>query len=162
MTSLGILERKSKSHYFCTITGKVRMGMYQQQLMDHYKFPRNRGMLSGAHFRSQVHNPSCGDSVEVMGMVEDTQVTELRFQGTGCVISQATASLLLEKLQGSSLQDIVTFNASDVMKLVSITLGPTRLKCALLPLDALHEAIRLYSEIKKDSHAQPCTPASRT
>jgi len=114
--------------------------LYQEILMDHYKYPRNRGGLESPDFSSMSHNPSCGDSVQFEGMVSNGNVEKLAFQGTGCVISQAMASILSEKLVGKSLSEIQALDKDYVLGILGMQLGPTRLKCAMLPLQALQSA----------------------
>lgn len=115
--------------------------LYQEILMDHYRHPRNRGSLANPDFSSASHNPSCGDSVQFEGRVQDGMVTALAFEGKGCVISQAMASMLTEKLMGKTVSEILALDKEYVIGILGMQLGPTRLKCALLPLQALHEGL---------------------
>lgn len=115
--------------------------LYQAQLLDHYQHPRNKGVLAGATVSSALHNPSCGDSVSIEAIIADGRVLKLAFQGSGCVISQATASLLTEKLIGKTVSEVQALDAAFVQDLIGMTLGPTRLKCALLPLEAIKQAM---------------------
>lgn len=123
------------------------MNLYQQQLMDHYYHPRNRGTLENPDFSSGVMNPSCGDSIEWQGKVQGNKLVDLKFTGKGCVISQASASLLSELVIEQSLDFIQRLTKDDMIKLVGIELGPTRLRCALLALEALHEGIKSYLSV---------------
>jgi nitrogen fixation protein NifU and related proteins len=118
--------------------------LYQHQLMDHYRNPRNQGTLEGPHFKSGIFNPSCGDSVAIEGVITDYVITHVAFQGSGCVISQATASLLTQAVKGKAVHEVIQLDSSWIMQLIGIELGPVRLKCALLPLEALHEGIKQY------------------
>jgi len=120
------------------------MNLYQAELMDHYQYPRNAGRLESADFASGEHNPSCGDSVAIEGMVHGMVVHKIAFVGKGCVISQATASMLTEYCQGKSLKEILELGSPQVISLVGMQLGPTRLKCALLALSALKSGIITY------------------
>jgi nitrogen fixation protein NifU and related proteins len=115
--------------------------LYQEILMDHYRHPRNRVILESPDFSSMSHNPSCGDSVQFEGMINDGCITKLAFQGTGCVISQAMASILSEKLVGKSMSEIQALDKDYVLGILGMQLGPTRLKCAMLPVLALQEGI---------------------
>ena len=115
--------------------------LYQALLVDHYQHPRNRGLLEGAQFASAQHNPSCGDSVSIQGILTDGRLTKLMFQGTGCVISQGTASMLTEKLLGKNKQEIFALDGAYLQELIGMELGPTRLKCALLPLEAIKQGL---------------------
>ncbi len=82
------------------------MDLYQQKVMDHYRNPRNRGVFDHPDFSSDLHNPSCGDSIAVCGRVCSLSVVELAFTGSGCVISQAAASLLLESSRGKTVREL--------------------------------------------------------
>jgi nitrogen fixation NifU-like protein len=129
------------------------MNLYRELLMDHYRHPRNYGKLSKADFSSGEYNPSCGDSVTFEGRIENNILTAMAFTGKGCVISQATASLLTEYCLRKSLADILAISKEDVVKLIGIELGPTRLMCALLPLQALQEGVLNYIKRKKDAQS---------
>lgn len=120
------------------------VNVYQELLMDHYRNPRNRGTLGSPDFSSGQYNPSCGDSVSMQGHVIDSVLTTVAFEGKGCVISQATASLLTQKSLQQSLDVIMNLDKNAVLSMIGIQLGPTRLKCALLPLMALQDGIKEY------------------
>lgn len=120
------------------------MNLYQEILMDHYKHPRNYGSLDLYDFSSGQMNPSCGDSIIMQGIVENNFIKELRFTGKGCVISQATASLLTQACKGKSIDEILQLDAEYITQLIGIQLGLLRLKCAMLPLHALQKGIRSY------------------
>ncbi len=120
------------------------MNLYQDVLIDHYRNPRNRGVLDHPDFKSGENNPSCGDSVSMSGRVKDDRLIAVSFEGAGCVISQAAASMLTEKVIGERLEDIMKLNAAFMRNLVGIELGPTRVRCALLALEALQKGIQEY------------------
>ncbi len=122
------------------------MDLYQHELMDHYRFPRNRGLLDPADFVSQVHNPSCGDSVVVSGRCANNILTRIGFEGTGCVISIASASLFFELCLGRPLDELIFFDKDVVLRAIGIELGPTRLRCALLSMQALQQGLQTLSE----------------
>ncbi len=123
---------------------KIMHTLYQATIMDHYRHPRNRGALKDPDFCSGLHNPSCGDSVSMEGRVAGKKITELMFEGKGCVISQGVASLLTKKVIGSTLDEIQALDAPFMQLLCGMPLGPTRLRCALLPLQALQAGVRSY------------------
>ena len=127
------------------------MKLYQDILMDHYRYPRNRRVLQYPDFLSGQFNPSCGDSVAMQGCVCGSTVTTIAFSGKGCVISQAAASMLTEKCSNKHLDEILTLDKKFVLQLIGLELGPTRLKCALLPLEALQQGIRDYQKKKTDA-----------
>lgn len=123
--------------------------MYQEELMDHYHHPRHRGILPIADIDSGQFNPSCGDAVTMQAKVQDGVITAIAFEGKGCVISQATASMLAEYALHKSLETMQNFSTNDLMHLIKIPLGPTRLKCALLSLHALKDGIKNYLQNKE-------------
>ena len=83
------------------------LNFYQEVLMDHYRNPRNKGSLDPCDFRVEQRNSSCGDEVTFMGIMRDGVVAEVAFTGKGCVISQATASLLSEHAKNKSGNEIL-------------------------------------------------------
>lgn len=118
--------------------------------MDHYRYPRNKRPLPDAHFSVLLENVHCGDRVSFAGRVsQDNVITALVFEGTGCVLSQAIASLMTEKFVGMTLDACLGHeDASYIYSLVDRSLGPTRFKCALLPLQALRQALMQYKKGK--------------
>lgn len=115
--------------------------LYQAELLDHYRNPRNRGELAHPDFSSGQYNPSCGDKVQFQGRFLEDKLEAVAFTGVGCVISQATASLLGERVLGYSSAQILALDKDFIIKLIGMELGPTRLKCALLPLEALQQGV---------------------
>ncbi len=121
---------------------------YQKILMDHFKNPRNKHVVENHNFDSGENNPSCGDSVSITGRIENGTIQELGFQGSGCVISMASASMLTDKCKGMTVDEVLALTKEDILKMIGMTLGPNRLHCALLPLEALRKA--LADKEKKD------------
>ncbi len=120
------------------------MNLYRERLMDHYRNPRNADRLDTHDFSSGQFNPSCGDVIAFEGCIEQNLLKKVAFSGKGCVISQAAASLLTEKCLDNSLEAILAINKDDMCQLVGMQLGPIRVKCVLLPLQALQEGILSY------------------
>lgn len=116
--------------------------LYQEVIIDHYRNPRNKGTLVNPDFASKQHNPSCGDSISWQARVIEGRIVELGFEGAGCVISQATASLLSEYVLNKLISEVNSLDSAFILSLIKIPLGPTRLKCALLSLDALKGGLR--------------------
>jgi len=141
------------------------MDLYQQTLMDHYRYPRNRGTLENPDFKSGLYNPSCGDKIAMEGCIHENLLIKVAFEGTGCVISQAAASMLTELVLGTSIEDIAAFNKELLCTTLGIELGPIRLKCALLPLQALQEGIAGYIQSRSDNTCSTtqnlCEPLSK-
>lgn len=120
------------------------MNLYKEALTDHYRNPRNRGTLRGSNFASESHNPSCGDSISWQGSIVADKVNSVAFEGKGCVISQGAASMLSEVVIGKATQEIIALDTPFMLSLIGLELGPTRVRCALLPLQALHQGIIAY------------------
>lgn len=111
--------------------------LYQQEIMEEYQNSRFRRSIDNPDIKGYMINPSCGDAVTFELKLVNDKVSEVGFQGSGCVISQAAASLMSGYILDKKLQDIKNMTPEDVLKLVKIPLGPTRLRCALLSLQAL-------------------------
>lgn len=124
------------------------LDLYQETLMDHYRHPRNHGKLAHSNFQSGQFNPSCGDKVMLQGCIEQNKLSELVFEGAGCVISLATASMLTEEVKNKTLKQINLLDKDFITVMIGMLLGPIRLKCALLSLDALKVGISVYQSQK--------------
>ena len=111
--------------------------LYREVILDHYQNPRNYGTLDPADISSEEDNPVCGDHIRLDLRLQDGRVADVRFSGHGCAISQASASMLTEAIQGKSLEELKSFGKQDLLDLLAIPLGPVRLKCALLSLKVL-------------------------
>ena len=118
------------------------MNLYQSTILDHYHNPHFKGCLENPTFTTELHNPSCGDSVYWQGTVKNGIVTDIAFNGKGCVISQAAASMLAQQAHGKSCAAINSYTQETMLTMLGIDLGPMRIKCALLPLEALHTGIQ--------------------
>ena len=120
--------------------------IFQEELMDHYKFPRYKRKLTDPTFIQEDKNPSCGDRLCIEGKVVNNVLADVGFEGAGCILSQATASLLLEQCKGKTLAEVRSMSREDILTLVGMTLGPTRVKCAMLCLDVLLQGIEKVSK----------------
>jgi nitrogen fixation NifU-like protein len=112
--------------------------LYREVILDHYKNPRHHGTLDPHDFSYQDENPLCGDTIRIdVRLGEDQRVKEVAFSGKGCAISQASASMLTESIMGKTLDELKQIGKEDILEMLGIQLGPTRLKCALLSLKVL-------------------------
>ena len=111
--------------------------LYMENILDHYENPRNRGTLEHPDVSHEEDNPVCGDHVRIDLKVDDGVVTDVRFSGKGCSISQAAASMLTEEVKGKPLDEVKLFDKQTVLDLLGIPIGPVRMKCALLSLKVL-------------------------
>jgi nitrogen fixation protein NifU and related proteins len=110
---------------------------YREYILDHYKNPRNFGRIEHADIAHEENNPLCGDVVGMDFKVAGGVIEDVRFHGRGCAISQASASLLTERLKGMSLEEARKIGKEDVLDELGIEISPARLKCALLSLKVL-------------------------
>jgi nitrogen fixation protein NifU and related proteins len=113
---------------------------YRDYILDHYRNPRNFGRLPDPDVQAEDLNPLCGDQIRMELKVDDGVVSDLRFSGKGCAISQASASMLTEMVKGMKLSDVAKLSKDAVLENVGIGISPTRLKCALLGLRVLKSA----------------------
>jgi nitrogen fixation NifU-like protein len=131
--------------------------LYQQVILDHSKTPRNFRKLDGANRTAQGHNPLCGDNYTIYALIENDVIKEISFQGSGCAISKASASLLTESVKGKNRAEVKALfdQVHDMVttgKLHNTALGklavfagvhkfPARVKCAILPWHAVMAAV---------------------
>ena len=115
--------------------------IYQERILQHSAQPHNVGRLPSATGRVLLDNPLCGDKIEMEIEVEKGQVKDIRFTGKGCAISKAAASLLADNVKGKSTDELRKWDKTSIIELLGIELGPNRLKCALLPLEALQKLL---------------------
>lgn len=116
--------------------------LYKEIILDHYHHPRKSGKLASYTHSSHIDNPFCGDSIDAYLHVTDGKVIDAAFQASGCAISVASASLLFESLSGKTVAQVQRISTEDMMALLHTRqLTPARLKCALLPLEAVHRAL---------------------
>ena len=116
--------------------------LYRENILDHYRHPRFKGELEPHTHRHHEHNPVCGDELQVDLLVNDDGIVEkAAFSGHGCAISQASASMLMERIQGKPLEEVKKLSKEDILEDLGIPIGPVRLKCALLSLKALKGSI---------------------
>jgi nitrogen fixation NifU-like protein len=115
--------------------------IYRQYILEHYRDPRNHGHLDNPDIHAADTNPLCGDRVEIDLALDGDRVREVRFDGRGCAISQASASMLTERMEGATLEELRALKPDDVFEMLGVAIGPARQRCALLSLRVLHQAI---------------------
>src|SRR5262245_12891012 len=136
--------------------------LYREVILDHYQSPRNRGRLASPDVATEGSNPLCGDEIEVSLAIADDRIADVAFQGRGCSISQASASMMTESIKGKSLADAAAMLGSfksmmtepnaavnaetlgDLEALQGVSRFPVRLKCAILPWIVLKEGLESY------------------
>jgi len=118
--------------------------IYKDIILDYYRHPRNFGDLPEPDVRSKDSNPLCGDVIEMQLKIKDGTIDDLRFKGRGCAISQASASMLTELAKGKTLDEIKALGKTDILNMLGIDPGPTRIKCALLGLKVIKLGVYGY------------------
>ncbi len=125
--------------------------LYREVIIEHYKNPGYRGHLDPYDIQFEDNNPLCGDHIEItLRTDEGGRVTDARFDGHGCAISQASADLLVESIIGKPLEEVKQLNKEYVLDMLGIDLGPVRLKCALLSLKVLKAGVYGLGEANDD------------
>ena len=117
------------------------MSIYQDLILDHYHHPHNQGKINKPDRSITVNNPLCGDRIEMMVNFEKNKIKEIKFQGEGCVISNASVSMLTDYAKGKSKQELKKLDSKFIIKMLGIDLGVNRIKCAVLPLEALRKLL---------------------
>mgnify|MGYP001216095039 FL=1 len=118
--------------------------IYKENILDHYKHPRNFGNLKNYTFKSKEFNPVCGDEIEIFIKFENGKIIEAKFIGRGCAISQASVSMLTDYLESKTLDQVKSLSKEDILEMLGIQIGIVRMNCALLPLKALHSGVEKY------------------
>jgi len=115
--------------------------LYRELILDHYQHPHNHGELPGADISYEDSNPLCGDKIRIDIKLKNDIVEDVKFNGKGCAISQASASMLTDEILGKSLDEIKKLDKKFILDLLGIPLGPSRIKCALLPLKVIKAGV---------------------
>ena len=124
-------------------------GIYKENILDHYKDPRNKGSLDHPDIQHREFNPLCGDQIEITIKLDGQKISDIKFDGHGCAISQSSASMLTEKVKNLSLEEANKMSKENIVEMLSILISPTRLTCAILCLDTLKNGILIYEKYKK-------------
>ncbi len=116
--------------------------MYRENILDHGMNPRNRGVLDPCDIDHEAHNPLCGDRLRLTLRVdENKRITALAWDGEGCAISQASASMLGEEILGKTIDEVREISKQDIFEMLGIPISASRVKCALLSLKTLTVAL---------------------
>jgi nitrogen fixation NifU-like protein len=115
--------------------------LYRQYILDHYREPHNHGHLDNPDIHAADTNPLCGDRIEIDLRVRDGHVEDVRFSGRGCAISQASASMLTDRIEGATVEELRALRPHDILEMLGVEIGPARQRCAMLSLRVLHQGI---------------------
>jgi nitrogen fixation NifU-like protein len=118
--------------------------LYRDFILEHYKHPHNQGILDPHDLHAADSNPTCGDELSMTLRLSDDHaaITDVAFNGRGCAISQASASILTDSLRGMTLDEVRALDPKGVLDDLGVPIGPARLKCALLGYKVLQGAVR--------------------
>lgn len=116
--------------------------IYRENILDHYRHPHNKKRISPCDVQHKEHNPICGDQIEIFIRFEDKKVVEVGFDGHGCAISQASVSMLTDKIKRMTIDDINSIKREDILEMLGIPIGVVRQKCALLCLKAVQKGVQ--------------------
>jgi nitrogen fixation NifU-like protein len=129
--------------------------IYREIILDHYRNPRNKGKLEHADVSTHDSNPLCGDEIDIHLKVEQGKIKDIKFEGRGCAISQASASMLTEMVMDKPLTAVKDLAKDDILENIGLmNLGPARIKCALLSLKVLKMGMINYYTDKDPESAK--------
>ena len=115
--------------------------LHREYILDHYRSPHNKGDLLQPDKYAAYSNPLCGDRIQMGVQFQDGKVADVRFNGNGCAISQAAASILTDMMLGKTPEELRQISRDDILEMIGPDIGPARQKCALLSLDVLRKGI---------------------
>src|SRR5690625_952349 len=134
--------------------------LYRQVIMDHYKHPRNKGVLENTALSVEMNNPSCGDRIMLHLNVQDDEVKDVKFEGEGCSISMASASMMTQAIKGKKVSDALRISnffskmmigedidtgeldLADIQALQGVSKFPARIRCATLAWEAMEKGVK--------------------
>ena len=116
--------------------------MYREEILELYKSPSNFGTLKNKSHEHTSHNSVCGDEITVQILVKNNIIKDIKFSGSGCVISVVASSLLTNKIKGMKVSDVKKISGEQVLGMLKTKLNPARIKCALLALEAVKGALK--------------------
>ena len=118
--------------------------IYKENIIEHYKHPQNKGKINKPDIKKKGYNPLCGDYITLYIKIKNEIIEDIKFEGEGCAISQASASLLSEEIKGKTKEEIKQLTKENIFELIGIRVSPVRMKCALLSLKTLQEGMEQW------------------
>ena len=115
--------------------------LYQDRILDHWEHSPFRGRIEAPDAVADGYSKLCGDALHLELKLDGDRIAMIRFDGDGCIISQASASILAERMEGKSIAEAQRLDGPQVLQELGIPLSPARVKCALLALSVLHQAL---------------------
>lgn len=132
----------------------LTLDLYAEEIISHYEHPHNKGEIKNPSISVHEYNPTCGDDMTIYLEIDKDRIKEIKFSGTGCAISIASASMLTDFIKGKSLRDVEKMGLPTIIELLGIDPGPARLKCATLSLKTVKEAAFMYQHKEVDSNTK--------
>ena len=132
----------------------MSIDMYREYILQHYRHPRNYGELPEPDIEHEDDNPLCGDQVHIDVVLEDDRIAQIGFKGKGCAISQASTSILTEKVKGKTLDEVKQLTKEDIFAWLRIPISPMRVKCAVLGLMVLQAGIHRYERDRREGRKE--------
>lgn len=126
------------------------MNIYAEEIVAQYEHPHNKGRIANPSTSFHEYNPTCGDDITVYMNIKDGRVSDVKFDGSGCAISVASASMLTDELKGKSVEEVEKLDVHYLIDLIGIDPGPARLKCATISLKAAKKGLFLYQHKEVD------------
>ena len=123
--------------------GNEEEEVYKENIIDHFKNPRNYGEIVEAEIKHSELNSICGDMIRLFVKLEDGKISDVKFKGNGCAISMASTSMMTDVLKGKTLEEVKKLSQEDIFEMLGIKLGIVRMKCGLLCLNALTNGIKI-------------------
>lgn len=130
------------------------MDLYRENILDHYRNPRNFGLRDDYTIKQEGINPLCGDRVIMQVSVVRGKIKDMRFEGEGCAISRAAASLLSEGIKGQVVGKVRKMSIKDVEEWLGVEVPPMRVKCAMLALETMQSMLIKCEEAAVEEHGK--------
>lgn len=118
------------------------MDLYREHILDHYRNPRNYGKMTNPTVAVNELNPTCGDQLHIELQIAGGKVADIKFEGGGCAISLAAASILTERVTGRSVKEAQAISDKEMLDELGVPLSPSRTKCGLLAVSGLRRALK--------------------
>lgn len=120
--------------------------IYQEELMFHYKNPSNTGKLEDPTVETTANNPFCGDKLNMQMHIDKGIVKDIKFEADACAVAVAASSMLTEHIKGKGVEEIKKFSKEQLLDLIGVQLTTSRVKCAVLPLEAVQKLVQAYDD----------------
>ncbi|MDE1761835.1 MAG: SUF system NifU family Fe-S cluster assembly protein [Candidatus Micrarchaeota archaeon] len=129
----------------------MSLDIYAERLIQYYERPHNKGKISDASVHMHEENVTCGDVITIYLKIEGGKVSDVKFEGDGCAISMASASMVTDFIKGKSIEEVEGMNVGTVMQVIGIDPGPARLHCATLSMRAIKGAVFAFEHKPMDA-----------